>query len=134
MGTVNTLNAPFYDMWLLVPWLILLLKLLPEVLKMTFSSNKKKTRKKKLGYRSLALPQTKNFGQYHSNTKFYLPNQILHALLKENASDQTQGVTRQPDLHLPHSSCEVSGKGGNGTGKEGRRPPARVPSHSSHPK
>lgn len=96
MDTVSALNATCYDLWLPVLWLTLLLKLLPKVLQMAFSSDKKKTRQKKKkkkklpSYLSLALPQSTSFGQYHSNMEFYLSKQIPHASLKETASDQTQ--------------------------------------------
>lgn len=54
----------------------LLMKHLPEVIQITLSSDKKKTRQKQIpsSYKSLALPQSKSFGQYTSNIEFSLSN------------------------------------------------------------
>lgn len=131
MGTVSTWNATCYDLRLPLLWLTPLLKLLPKVLQMTFSLNKKKTRQKKrkkklvrLQKSSSPVLQSKSSNIQTLNSTYPTKSSIFHS--------KKLPQIRQSDL--PHSSCKVSGKGGNGTGKEGRRPPATVPSHSSHPK
>lgn len=132
MGTVNTFNTTL--LWSVAT--SALAYFTPETLakslnKWLFLQTKIKQGKKPIRLQKSSTPTKEGLLSIPFKHQI-LPIQPNPPYFAQRSSDQIQWVTRQTDL--PHSSCKVSGKGGNGTGKEGRRPLARIPSHSNHPK